>query len=188
MVCMTTFDYQPRLGDGAVSLRPMHVDDWKPLYAVARDPAIWAVYPARDRWKEASFRTTFEESLASARALVVEDAVTGEVIGSSRYDRKRAEAEEIEIGWTFLARERWGGAYNGAIKRLMIAHALGTFERVIFLIGEDNGRSRRALEKIGGTLMARYVDTIIEGRPVRHVIYGIDRAGFAEGPLAKLEG
>jgi RimJ/RimL family protein N-acetyltransferase len=59
---------------------------------------------------------------------------------------------------------------NAAVKRLMIAHALATFDRVIFLIGEGNTRSRRALEKIGGMLTPRLLDTPIEGRPVRHVI------------------
>ena len=31
---------------------------------------------------------------------------------------------EVEIGWTFLARRCWGGAYNREVKRLMLDHAL----------------------------------------------------------------
>jgi RimJ/RimL family protein N-acetyltransferase len=45
-----------------------------------------------------------------------------------------------------LGRAYWGGVYNGEIKALMIAHALTHFDRVIFRIGEDNRRSRRAVD------------------------------------------
>ncbi len=180
---MTPFDYQPHLTDGTVSLRPMQAKDWAALYAVARDPAIWAAHPAPTRWQEGPFRGFFELCLASGGALVIEDAVSQEVLGLSRYDRERAEAGEIEIGWTFLARNRWGGTTNAAVKRLMIGHALTAFDRTIFLIGEHNIRSRRALEKIGGALLPRDLDTPIEGRLIRHVIYAIDRRNFAKGPL-----
>jgi N-acetyltransferase len=177
------FDPQPTLSDGAVRLRPMRGADRAALYEVARDPAIWALHPAQDRWKEDGFRAFFDLCLASGGALVIEDAASGAVIGASRYDRERAEAGEVEIGWTFLARDRWGGVTNGAVKRLMIAHALAHFDRVIFLIGAQNLRSRRAVEKIGGRLTPRPYDAPMAGRSVRHVIYAIDRAGFEQGPL-----
>ena len=181
---MTSFDYQPTLTDGAVRLRPLRAQDWGSLYAVARDPAIWAVHPSPDRWQENSFREFFDLCLASSGTLVIEDALTGAVIGSSRYDRERAGAGEIEIGWTFLARERWGGPTNTAVKRLMIGHALPHYDRVIFLIGAANIRSRRALEKIGGTLTSRTLDMPIAGRLVPYVVYAIDRTMFENGPLA----
>ena len=182
---MTGFDYQPDLTDGTVRLRPMRGEDWSALYAVACDPAIWTVHPVSGRWKEPSFREFFDLCLASGRAVIIEDAASGDVIGSSRYDRERAEDGEVEIGWTFLARDRWGGTTNAAVKRLMIAHALATFDRVIFLIGEGNVRSRRALEKIGGMLTARVLDTPMGGQLIRYVIYVIDRAAFTNGPLVE---
>jgi N-acetyltransferase len=43
-----------------------------------------------------------------------------------------------------------GGRYNGELKRLMLAHALRFVDRVYFLIGPENFRSQRAVEKIGG--------------------------------------
>ncbi len=182
---MTGFDYQPFLTDGTVRLRPLQAQDWAALYNVARDPAIWAVHPSPDRWQEESFREFFGSCLASGGALVIEDAQTGTVIGSSRYDRERAEDGEIEIGWTFLARERWGGPTNAAVKRLMITHALTQYKRAIFLVGASNIRSRRAMEKIGGTLTSRVLDIPIKLRLVPYVVYAIDRAAFANGSLAK---
>jgi N-acetyltransferase len=180
---MNSFDAQPMLADQLVRLRPLHASDWPGLFAAASDPAIWTLHPAHDRWQEPVFRAFFDLGLQSGGTLVIEDAVTGAMIGSSRYDTERAEASEVEIGWTFLARGHWGGAANRAVKRLMIGHALTMFERVIFLIGETNVRSRRALEKIGGTLTARQMDLPMNGQIIRHVIYAIDRAAFAAGPL-----
>jgi RimJ/RimL family protein N-acetyltransferase len=181
---MASFNFQPSLADAAVSLRPLCAADFRALYDVASDPAIWAVHPAPNRWQAAPFRSYFEACLASGGALVIEDAATHAVLGLSRYDRERAEPGEIEIGWTFLVRQHWGGPTNLAVKRLMVAHALAHFDRVIFLIGADNGRSRRALEKIGGVLLPRQFAASIDGQIVSHVIYAIDRAGFANGPLS----
>jgi RimJ/RimL family protein N-acetyltransferase len=57
---------------------------------------------------------------------------------------------EIEIGWTFLTRRYWGGRYNWEMKQLMLAHAFKFVETVVFLVGQDNIRSQKAMEKIGG--------------------------------------
>ncbi len=184
---MTASFLQPCLADDFVHLRPLVEADWGALFAVAADPLIWALHPAHDRWQEPVFRRFFNDALASGGALVALDPASGAVIGSSRFDTTRAEAGEIEIGYTFLARAHWGGAVNAAMKRLMLGHALAHFERVIFLVGEDNLRSRRALEKIGATLTDRRQQTVMAGGAITHVIYAIDRAGYAAGPLASTE-
>ena len=175
---------QPTLLHPLVKLRPLHVDDWAALCAVASDPLIWAVHPAHDRSQEPVFRRFFDDALASGGALVAIDPATNDLIGSSRFDRARAEPGEIEIGWTFLARRYWGGPTNAALKFLMVGHALTQFDRVIFLVGETNLRSRRAVEKIGGLLTNREHFADMAGTMVRHVIYSIDGASFASGPLA----
>ena len=177
---------QPALSNAHIALRPLAADDWPALFAAASDPLIWAVHPAHDRWQEPVFRRFFDDALASGGALVAIEPATGAIIGSSRYDFERAEPGEVEIGWTFLARSHWGGATNAAIKALMIGHALHYVDKVIFLIGDTNIRSRRAMEKIGGVLTNRTHTTDMAGVPVTHVIYTIDRPGFADGPLAGL--
>lgn len=175
---------QPVLADAAVTLHPLAPADWPALFAAAADPLLWAGHPAHDRWQAAVFQRFFDDGLASGGALVVRDTATGAVIGSSRYDHARALPGEVEIGWTFLTRSHWGGPANAAMKRLMLGHALASVEQVIFLIGDTNARSRRAMAKIGGRLTARVQHDIAAGQPVRHLIYAIDRAGFAGGPLA----
>jgi N-acetyltransferase len=182
---VNTFDRQPHLANADVQLRPLTAADWPTLFATASDRQIWAGHPAHDRWQEPVFRRLFDEGLASGGALVAIDPRSGTVIGSSRYDFDRAETDEVEIGWTFLARSHWGAATNAAMKALMVNHALKSVDRVIFLIGETNLRSGRAMEKIGGVLTDRHHDAMLNGAPVRHLIYAIDAVAFAAGPLAR---
>lgn len=180
-------DRQPVLRHPRLTLRPAAADDWPALHAVASDPAIWAGHPAHDRWQAPVFRAFFEDGLASGGMLVAEEPATGVPIGSSRYDFGRAHAGEVEVGWTFLARSQWGGRANHVMKALMLGHALQQVERVIFLIGETNIRSRTAIERIGATaLPGRTMSAQISTGPVVHLSYAIDRASFAAGPLAAL--
>jgi RimJ/RimL family protein N-acetyltransferase len=166
---------QPNLTGQLVDLRPATPDDFDPLFAVASDPLIWEVHPAHDRWQEPVFRAFFDAGIASGGMLIAIDRSSGAVIGSSRYDFARALPGEVEIGWSFLARSYWGGRYNGEMKALMLAHAFGSVGRAIFVIGADNIRSRRAIERAGGTLTNRRFSAVMAGREVEHVIYAIDR-------------
>ena len=160
----------------------MRADDWDAFYTVASDPLIWELHPFRTRWQEPVCRQFFAEGLASGGGLMIEDIADGAVIGSSRY-RLAEDAASVEIGWTFLARSHWGGAYNREVKRLMLAHAFGFTDTVTFRVGATNLRSRRAVEKIGGLLTDRMEWAEIRGVPVEHVIYAVTRNGFENGPL-----
>jgi RimJ/RimL family protein N-acetyltransferase len=144
------FELQPTLTGALLELRPLRLDDFHDLYAVASDPAIWEQHPASDRYKEDVFKGFFREALESGGAFVVIDRSTGRIIGSSRYFGYSEERNEIEIGWTFLARSYWGGVYNREMKQLMLRHAFRFVETVVFLVGPQNMRSQRAMEKVGG--------------------------------------
>lgn len=174
---MSAPDLQPTLTGETIALRPTVPADWDALFAAASDPLIWAVHPAHDRWQEPVFRRYFDEALASGGSLTVRERVTGRVIGSSRYSQERAGPGEVEIGWTFMTRDHWGGVTNRELKRLMLDHAFRWFNPVIFVVGEDNIRSRRAMEKIGGVLRPEVQRREMAGVPVTHVVYQITRAG-----------
>lgn len=177
-------DRQPTLEGERLLLRPLRPDDWEALFAVASDPLVWEVHPAHDRWQEPVFRAFFDDALARGGALVAIDKPTGAIVGSSRFQNyDPAGGGSVEIGWTFLARSHWGGATNAEMKRLMLRHALAAVERVHFIVGENNFRSRRAMEKIGGRLDDWAELRDMAGGPVRHVRYVIDRESFAAGPL-----
>lgn len=180
-------DRQPVLEGERLRLRPLQPDDWDALYAVASDPLIWEIHPANDRWQEPVFRGYFAEAMASGGTLVVIDKATGAMVGSSSMrDHDPADGGSVEIGWTFLARSHWGGAWNREMKRLMLAHALGYVARVRFRVGEDNLRSRRAMEKIGGRMTEERETAVMAGREIVHVRFEIDRESFARGPLQQV--
>lgn len=178
-------DRQPLLKGEMVELRPLRVGDWDALYAVASDPAIWAMHPMSDRWQESMFRAFFDDALAKGGALAVIDRGSGKIVGSSRFQDYRPEAGgSVEVGWTFLSRDCWGKGHNREMKRLMLAHALESVERVEFRVGAENWRSRKALEKIGAQLSDRMdVRQYGDGELV-HRVYEMDREQFAAGPLA----
>jgi RimJ/RimL family protein N-acetyltransferase len=168
------FDLQPRLSGALVSLRPLQADDLETLRAVAADPLIWEQHPAKDRAEQEGFARFFEEQLASGGGLLVLDAHSREVIGTSRFHGYDEGRSEVEIGWTFLARSHWGGVYNRELKELMLRHAFRFVQRVVFLVDPDNIRSRRAVEKIGGAEVGPRVNA--HGRT--SVAYQIEREAF----------
>src|SRR5690349_6593290 len=116
------FELQPTLKGERIELRPLRPEDFDALYAVASDPLIWEQHPSSDRYKKDVFQAFFREALNSGGALLVLDAQTGAVIGSSRFHGYDEAKSQVEIGWTFLARSQWGGVANGEMKRLMLRH------------------------------------------------------------------
>ena len=97
------------------------------------------------------------------------------MIGSSRFHGYDNEKSEIEIGWTFLARSHWGGAYNREMKQLMLRHAFRFVNSVVFLVGPQNFRSQGAMEKIGGVRVGSRPDST--GR--ESVVFQITASSFA---------
>lgn len=163
-------DLQPVLRGELVALRPLVESDWDALFAVASDPLIWEQHPQPDRCTEPVFREFFRGAMSSGGAFLVTDARDGRVIGSSRYSGYDPAASSVEIGWTFLARECWGGRYNGEMKRLMLDHAFRFVERVVLHVGPQNVRSQRAVEKIGGVRSGTRLDAATGLESVRFVI------------------
>ena len=57
----------------------------------------------------------------------------------------------------------------------MLDHALRHLDRVVVVVGENNIRSQRALEKIGARFLERSESRFHDGRVRRNVIFAIDR-------------
>lgn len=110
---------------------------------------IWEQHQNKDRYTLENFTEFFNDSMDSKGALIIVDANTNNIIGSSRYKIINEEEKIIEIGWSFLSRARWSGYYNQVFKRLMINYALQHFSNVIFYVNCKNYRSQRAMEKLG---------------------------------------
>lgn len=105
-------DRQPSIKGALVELRPLRTDDFSALYRVASDPMIWEQHPSKDRCEQEVFAGWFDDALGSGGALAVVDIASNELVGSTRFDVLTPDRSEVEIGWTFLARDHWGGPYN----------------------------------------------------------------------------
>lgn len=144
-----TFDLQPSLQDSLIEIRPLIASDFEELYAVASDALIWEQHQNKDRYVRENFTAFFNESIASKGALTLRDLDSQKIIGSSRFKCIDEEEGIVEIGWSFLSRDYWGGSYNKAFKRLMINYALQSQAAVVFYVNNLNYRSQRAMEKLG---------------------------------------
>ncbi len=103
------FDLQPSLEGPLVTLRPLQPADHDRLFAVAADPLIWEQHPDKTRCQRAGFKAFPQQALDSRGALLALETGSGRVIGSSRFHGYDEAANEVEVGWTFLARSHWGG-------------------------------------------------------------------------------
>jgi len=172
---MKEFDVQPTLEKEIIRIRPLKHNDFETLYTIASDPLIWEQHPNRDRYKREVFEVFFEGAMESGGAFLVIDNQTNMPIGSTRYYGIDTNDSAITIGYTFLAKDHWGGKYNKALKTLMINNAFTCFNKVMLHIGACNIRSQKSIERLG----ARKIDEIeiaYYGEPGKlNFIYQIDK-------------
>jgi RimJ/RimL family protein N-acetyltransferase len=180
---MSQPEFQPTLTGPTVIVRPVAAGDWAELFAAGSDPEIWKVHPRSTRYTEPEFRAYFDSAVESKMAFVFVDRATGRLIGSSRYYGYEAELGEIEIGWTFMVREYWGGPTNREVKRLMLDHAFSFVDTVIFWVGETNWRSQGAMTKIGGVKREGLFTRELSGA-TPHFIFEIGKDRYFSGGRA----
>ncbi|PWJ54081.1 hypothetical protein CLV98_11924 [Dyadobacter jejuensis] len=170
---ITDFKIQ-ELENQLVRLVPLIGIDFEKIYKVASDPSIWEQHPASDRYQKEKFESYFNNAPCKQWAYVALDRQTGEVIGSTRYyDYKPAE-KSLAIGYTFLAREYWGGAYNQSIKTALLDYAFQAVDRVYFHIAPANIRSQKATNKIGAQKVGDY-HLEFNGQKLLHFEYAIEK-------------
>ena len=169
------FNFQPTLKGKLIELRPLVPADFDALFTAAGDPLIWEQHPENDRYTRDVFQKYFDGAIESKGAFAVIERKTGRLIGSTRYCNLKPAESEVEIGYTFLERAYWGGTYNQEMKSLMLKHAFRHVNRVVFVVGENNMRSRKALEKIGARFLKNAESTARDGSARKTVIYQLSR-------------
>lgn len=133
-----------------VRLVPLADEHIEPLReACRRDQEIWEIYPVN------LGGDGFDAALAMFRGsaewvnFAVIDTRTEQLVGLTNYIRP-TEFGVVEIGGTYIVPEVRGGAFNRAMKKLLIEHAFECgFHKIEFRVDTRNKRSQAAVLKLG---------------------------------------
>ena len=142
------------LYDPPVGLVPFTYAHIEPLRsACAEDPDIWEIYPI------SLFGEHFDGSLALLAALpswlrfAVLNGPTR--VGLTNFINADVQARTVEIGGSYIAPSVRGTGFNRQMKALLVEHAFALgIETVVFRVDTRNGRSMRAVEKLGARRVA----------------------------------
>lgn len=149
---MSTLHLQPEfLENDLIRLIPLQEHHFEELYTVASDPLIWEQHPIKDRYTKEVFKPFFDTAITSKSSFLILDKKTNEPVGTTRFYDYKPENSSVAIGYTFIGRKFWGGAYNQSTKKLLIDYAFHKVNSILFHVGEENIRSQKAVLKLGAT-------------------------------------
>lgn len=172
---ITPFSIQVQLENNEVRLVPIQQDDFERLYAVAKDPKVWEQHPNNNRFERSVFETFFEGALLSQGAYLIHDKESGEILGSTRFYNYNQNEKSIFIGYTFYGTKSWGKGINPQVKKMMLDYILDYVDTVYFHVGNDNERSKKAMEKLGAKKV-RLEEVAYHAEPNRiNVLYAIKK-------------
>lgn len=142
------------LSDGDVRLELRNEKHREGLRAAcAADPDIWDIYPMS--MLDEHFDTAFDamETFHATKNWINYAVLNGDtVVGMTNYISADPVNHVVEIGGTYIAPDVRGGPLNGAMKRLMIDHAIACgYTRIEFRVDTRNTRSMAAVRKLGAT-------------------------------------
>ncbi|WP_343636360.1 GNAT family N-acetyltransferase [Fluviicola sp.] len=139
-----------------VSLVPLNESHIAELVELAQDKSIWKHY-AIDGSDKDKLKTSLEQGIADREGgtqypFVIQLNENGQLIGSTRFLDIQENHQKLEIGWTWLHPDYWGTNINTECKYLLLTFCFEELQakRVQLRTDENNLRSRKAIEKIGG--------------------------------------
>lgn len=139
-----------------VELIPLEKEHFEELYAAAADKDLWTWIPT-DGSDKAKFYKNYKLALSerdngNQYPFVIRHKETQKLIGSTRFFEIYPSDKKLEIGWTWITKEFWGSSVNLECKLLLLTYCFEVLKtnRVQLKTKDDNLRSRKAIEKIGG--------------------------------------
>ncbi|RXM53058.1 MULTISPECIES: GNAT family N-acetyltransferase [unclassified Chryseobacterium] len=147
----------PTILEGAnVELIPLEKEHLEELYIAAADKDLWALIPT-DGTDKTVFYQNYEFALSerdngNQYPFVIRHKETQKLIGSTRFFEIYPSDKKLEIGWTWITKDFWGTSVNLECKLLLLTYCFEVLKtnRVQLKTKDDNFRSRKAIEKIGG--------------------------------------
>ena len=139
-----------------VTLISLEKEHFPELESLSKDQKIWEFYPF-DGTNSEKFTNAFELALLEMKSgtqfpFVIFHKKDNKIIGSTRYLDIQPKHKKLEIGWTWLQPDYWATDVNLECKLLLLSHCFEVLQlsRVQLKTDENNQRSRKAIQKIGG--------------------------------------
>jgi RimJ/RimL family protein N-acetyltransferase len=180
---MKPFDPQPAVFEGEhVCLEPISLLHAKDLFEASRDPAIWTYLLLRQPETIEDMEEMIKLNLrlggeGSRIAFAVIERAGGRASGVTCYFQMDRPNRWLEIGGTWYASRIQRTAINTECKLMLLRHAFDELGAVRVQLKTDalNERSRRAIERIGGTFegILRNFQTYWHGRVRDTAVYSI---------------
>ncbi len=138
----------PMSADGISLTRFVEGDREALREACAQDREVWSVYPYS--MLDEHFDPGLDSRLGKPDWIVFTIRRGEAVVGTSCYISVDPKNRALEVGGTYYVPAERGTGLNSTVKRLLLDRAFASgFDRVQFSIDTRNGRSMRAVEKIG---------------------------------------
>lgn len=140
----------------SIELIPLEKEHFEELYSAAADKDLWTLIPT-DGSDKNLFYQNYEFALSEREQgnqypFVIRHKETQKLIGSTRFFEIFPSDKKLEIGWTWITKEFWGTSVNLECKLLLLTYCFEVLKtnRVQLKTKDNNFRSRKAIEKIGG--------------------------------------
>ena len=139
-----------------VDLVPMEEYHFPELIELANDSRIWQFYAFdgtdRTRMHQVLSSGLSEKETGNQFPFVIQHKPTGRLVGSTRFLDIQPLHRKLEIGSTWLIPQYWASSVNLECKLLLLTYCFEKLKayRVQLKTDENNIRSRKAIEKIGG--------------------------------------
>lgn len=148
----------PTLENERVRLSLLDLSNYEHLLTIAQEENLIQFSPSKIDSPE-DLRDYVQQAVdgyyhKTTLPFIVFDKQTQSYAGSTRFGLINWKNKVLHIGWTWISKTAQGSGLNKHMKFLMLQYAFETlgFDKVEFRIDERNLRSRKAVEKIGGTL------------------------------------
>lgn len=171
----------PTLENNRVKLILLSLENYKYLIDIAQQENLVKYSPSKIDTPE-DLKNYVQNALnefknKTSMPFIIFDKLSNSFAGCTRFGLIDWHNLVLHIGWTWIGREFQGTGLNKHVKFLMLQYAFEIlkFDKVEFRIDERNIRSRKAVEKIGGTLegILRKNTLMLDGFKRSTCCYGI---------------
>jgi RimJ/RimL family protein N-acetyltransferase len=148
--------YPTTLSGQFVDLISLEKEHYSALQDMAKDRRIWEFYTL-DCSDPVIFWTTLVTAISEREKgnqfpFTIFHKKDNKIIGSTRFLDIQCQHKKLEIGWTWIHPDYWSTGVNEETKLLLLTFCFEQLQtvRVQLKTDENNWRSRKAIEKIGG--------------------------------------